>query len=420
MSLASKREEETTSAALTEAVDVVLSFGASMMRAGNTASRTRESVEVVARKLRLDAVSVSLSLDSITASFRRSGASVTTTREIGPTGINASRIVALEHLARTAGPGLAPREIAIKLAEIDSTAPRYSSLQTAAAVGLVSGAFAFLNGAAPPELVATAIGGATGQRLRSWLSHRGLNDYGVGALSALTASGVYLLTATLMLKLGFGVSHHSVAFIAAVLFLVPGFPLIAGLFDLLQHQTVAAVSRFAHGVMMLLAVAFGLSIVIKLGGIDVSRPPPFELAYPLKLLLRAVASFVGGSGFAMLFNCPPRMILAAGLLALAANDMRLLFIDFGMMLASAAFFAALAIGLVALLVDDRSDIPRVAMAVAPTVIMVPGIYAFEMIASLNIGQMSDALQESATFWFVIVALAVGLATPLFFRPRRRA
>ena len=194
--------------------------------------------------------------------------------------------------------------------------------------------------------------------------------------------------------------------------------MIAGLFDLLQHQTVAAVSRFAHGVMMLLAVAFGLSIVIKLGGIDVSRPPPFELAYPLKLLLRAVASFVGGSGFAMLFNCPPR--LAAGLLALAANDMRLLFIDFGMMLASAAFFAALAIGLVALLVDDRSDIPRVAMAVAPTVIMVPGIYAFEMIASLNRGQMSDALQESATFWFVIVALAVGLATPLFFRPRRRA
>jgi hypothetical protein len=49
MTLVSKREDQATSAAVTEAADVVLSFGASMMRAGNTASRTREWVEVVAR-----------------------------------------------------------------------------------------------------------------------------------------------------------------------------------------------------------------------------------------------------------------------------------------------------------------------------------------------------------------------------------
>jgi hypothetical protein len=75
--------------------------------------------------------------------------------------------------------------------------------------------------------------------------------------------------------------------------------------------------------MMLLAVAFGLSIVIEIVGIDVSPQPPFELAYPLKLLLRAMASFLAASAFAMLFNCPPRTVLAAGLLALAANDLPL-------------------------------------------------------------------------------------------------
>jgi uncharacterized membrane protein YjjB (DUF3815 family) len=85
-----------------------------------------------------------------------------------------------------------------------------------------------------------------------------------------------------------------------------------------------------------------------------------------------------------------------------------------MMLASAAFFAALAIGLVALLVDQRLNVPRMAMTVAPIVIMVPGINAFEMIVSLNRGQMLEALQASATFWFVVVALAVGLVTALFF------
>jgi uncharacterized membrane protein YjjB (DUF3815 family) len=196
--------------------------------------------------------------------------------------------------------------------------------------------------------------------------------------------------------------------------------LIAGLFDLLQRETLAAVSRLAYGIMMLLAVAFGLSIVIKIAGIDVSRQPPFELAYPLKLSLRAVASFLAASAFAMLFNCPPRTVLAAGLVALLANDLRLVLTDLGMMLASAAFFATLAIGLVALLADQRFNTPRMAMTVAPTVIMVPGIYAFEMIVWLNNGQMLDALQASATFWFVIVALAIGLATPLCFSPRQRA
>jgi uncharacterized membrane protein YjjP (DUF1212 family) len=419
MPLISNTEDETASAALTEAVDAVLSFGAAMMRAGNTASRTREWVEVVARKLGCEAVSVALSLDSITLSLRRAGASMTSMREIGPPGINASRIAALEQLAKTAGPGPAARDIAARLAEIESTAPRYSSLQGAAAVGVVSGAFAFLNGAAPAEMIAAAIGGAIGQRLRVFLSRRRLNHHGVAALSSLTASGAYVLADRLMFGLGFGSADYSVAFIASVLFLVPGFPLIAGLFDLVQHQTVAAVSRLAYGVMLLLAVAFGLSIVIETAGMEASRQPPFELAYPLKVLLRAIASFLAASGFAMLFNCPSRTVLAAGLLALVANDLRLILIDHGVMLAPAAFLAALVIGLGALLADERFNIARVAMTVAPTVIMVPGTYAFETIAALNKGQMLDALQASATFWFVVVALAAGLATPLLFSPRRR-
>jgi len=261
-------------------------------------------------------------------------------------------------------------------------------------------------------------------RRRYWtvfaaLADRQLNHYGVAALSALTASGMYVLTVTLMFYLSLGGARYSAAFIASVLFLQSGFPLIAGLSDLLQHQTVAAVNRLAHGVMMLLAVAFGFSIVIEIVGIEVSRQPPFELAYPFKLSLRAMASFLAASAFAMLFNCPPPTVLVVGLLAWAANDQRLISTDLGIMLASAAFVPVLAIGFVALLADERFNIPRIAMTVAPIVIMVPGIYAFEMIVSLNRGQMLDPLQASATFWFVVVALAVGLATALFFSPRRR-
>jgi hypothetical protein len=93
-------------------------------------------------------------------------------------------------------------------------------------------------------------------------------------------------------------------FVSSVLFLVPGFPLIAALFDLLQYQTVAAVSRLAYGVMILLAVAFGLSIVIAVAGVDLSPQPLPEIAYPLKLLLRAVASFAAGCAFRNVIQQP--------------------------------------------------------------------------------------------------------------------
>ena len=55
-----------------------------------------------------------------------------------------------------------------------------------------------------------------------------------------------------------------------------------------------------------------------------------------------------------------------------------------------------------------------AMAVAPIVIMMPGIYAYEMIVLFNRGPMLDALQASAICGFVIGALAMGLATARFF------
>jgi len=330
--------------------------------------------------------------------------------------INASRIGELEELARTAGPAL-PREIAARLAAIESTPPRYSNAQIAAAIGVASGAFAFLNGAGAPELIAAAIGGGIGQGLRSWLARRRLNQYGTAALSAVAASGIYVLAAALARHAGLAFAHYPAGFIASVLFLVPGFPLIAALFDLLQYQTIAAASRLAYGVMILLAVALGLSIVIAVAGVDLSRHPPLELAYPLKLALRAVASFVAGGAFAMLFNSSARTVLAVSLLALGANGLRLTLIDMGMMLAPAAFFAALTIGLVAVLVDRRFDMPPIAIAVPAIVIMVPGLYAFEMIVLLYRGQVLDALQASASCGFVIGALAMGLAAARFVNRR---
>jgi uncharacterized membrane protein YjjB (DUF3815 family) len=88
-----------------------------------------------------------------------------------------------------------------------------------------------------------------------------------------------------------------------------------------------------------------------------------------------------------------------------------------LLLAPAAFFAAISIGLVALVMGHRFNVPPLAMTVAPIVIMMPGQYPFEMIVLFNRGRMLEALQASASCFFVIGALAMGLALARFFSPR---
>jgi uncharacterized membrane protein YjjP (DUF1212 family) len=390
-----------------DAFEVLFSFGALMWSAGSTAIRTREWMEVLAKKMGFESMAVGLSLENMTVSARGPNGQITAMRAVAPQTLNARRIAELEDLARAAAPGFALSELKSRTTAIEAWPPLYPRAQIAGSVGLASGSFAFLNGAGGLEMIATAIGGGVGQWFRLFLSHRLPNQYGVAALTAMLASGIYVLPAGLAGTLGFGFAHYPIGFVAAVLFLVPGFPLIGALFDLLQLQTVAAMSRLANGVMILLAVALGLSIVIALAGVDPSRPPPLEIAYPIKLLLRALASFIAGSAFSLLFNTPARTVLAVGLLALVANCLRLVSIDMGLMLAPAAFFAALTIGLVALAMDRNFNVPRIAMTVAPIVIMIPGLYAFD-------GQALEAVQAAVRCGFIVGALAMGLATARFF------
>src|SRR4051794_35759969 len=136
-----------------------------------------------------EAVSVNASIDAVSISAGRSG-TFTGMREVGPPAVDTSRIVALEHIAKNATAGVSPDKIASQIANLDTT-HLYSRLAICLAMGLASGSFAFLNGAAALETGAAAVGGSIGQWLRSDLSRRHFNQYGSAALSAFSATGKY-------------------------------------------------------------------------------------------------------------------------------------------------------------------------------------------------------------------------------------
>ena len=406
-----------TDPALTDVLDCLLRFGAAMMRAGDTAFRVREWTGAIARAMGVETLSVRLALGGITASARRGSEHATLTREIAPPGIDAWRLGALENLARDVRPGLMPADLAAKLAAIEAQPPLYSLWQTAAAVGAASGAFSYLNGGGALEVFAAVAGGGIGQLLRSLLLRRRLNQYAVTALCAVIASGVYCAIAAAAMRAGFGTLPDAAGFISSVLFLVPGFPFVAALLDLLQHQGLASITRLAYGTMLLLAAAFGLTIVAATAGLNATPAPPLPLGEPLTLLLRAIASFCGGCGFAILYNSSSRTVLAVGALALVGNELRLALNDAGITLAPATFLGAFAVGLLASLARPRLHEPRIALTVPGIIIMVPGTYAFQTVVLFDQGDTLAAMQAAVLGGFVVGAMALGLAAARFVSDR---
>src|SRR5882757_1677569 len=404
-------------APLAEALEVLLRFGTLMLRAGDTAFRVRDSMGMLATSMGIESLSLHVTINGMTATVRRSGEQVTLASEVSPLGINAWRIGALERLARTRRPDLAPKDLAADLDAIEAVPPIHSIITVAVAIGLASGAFSYLNDGDMLGTGAAIAAGGLGQAARMLMFRRHLNQYAVTTLCAILASGSYCLIVAGISRQGFQPSD-AVGFISSVLFLVPGFPLVASLLDLLQHQTVAGVARLFYGMLILLAAAFGLSLVAAVAGltsVPASAPHGVEL---VPVLWRAVASFAGGCGFAILYNSSARTVLAVGLLSLLGNDLRLVLHDLGMALPPASFFGAFAVGLLASLARATFRDPRIVLTVPGIIIMTPGIYAFQTIVLLNQSDILAAIQAGAVCCFIVGGMAMGLAAARFISERR--
>jgi uncharacterized membrane protein YjjP (DUF1212 family) len=408
----------TGTSSLADALESVLRFGALMLRAGDAAFRVREAMGLLASSLGVEQFALHITVRGMTATARRDSECVTLASEVGSLGIDAWRLGELERLAHDSRPGLTPEALTARLDAIEAAGGLRSMLIVSVAVGLASGSFGYLNGGGLVAMLAAAVAGACGQALRMLLFRRRLNQYAVTALCGFAAAGLYYLVARGLVQAGLP-SDEGVGIVAAVLFLVPGFPLVAALLDLLQHQTLAGIVRLVYGTVLLLAAAFGLGIVAGLAGYasGTTTPPPPD-SHAVLLLGRAIASMLGGFGFAILYNSSLRTVLAVGGLALAGNELRLALHDNGFQLASATFLGALAVGLLASLVRSRLREPRIALTVPGIIIMVPGAYAFQAVVLFSRGDVIAGLQPAFLAAFVVGAMALGLATARFVSERK--
>ncbi|MBQ1707044.1 MAG: threonine/serine exporter family protein, partial [Clostridia bacterium] len=301
------------------------------------------------------------------------------------------------------------REYHHMLDAIEEQAGNYNAWKLGLAAAIACGAFTFLLGGGIPEMVCAFLGAGIGQFLRSKMLGRKITLIACIIVSVMAACLTYVGTISLAEALLHISSIHEAGYICAMLFVIPGFPLITGGIDLAKLDMRSGLERLAYALFIIvIATLTGYAMALLLH----FQPSSFaELTIdPLwNLFLRLLASFVGVFGFSMMFNSPPKMAAIAGLVGMVANTLRLELLDLtGIPAGIAALIGATTAGLLASLVFREAGYPRVSLTVPSIVIMVPGLFLYRGIYYLGLDNVGDASLWLTKAMFIIMALPLGL------------
>lgn len=334
---------------------------------------------------------------------------------LAKTGVNTERIWRLEgfvcdlekHVDR-----LTVSEVHGMLDEIERCAGRYSVLQSGIAAALACGAFVFLLGGGAVEMLCAAVGAGAGQSLRKTMLGRHINQFATTMAAVAVACVLYFvaLAAYAALMDPNAMATHEAGYIGAMLFVIPGFPLITSGLDIAKMDLASGIERLVYASCVVGAAALAAWVVAKVVTLHPATLVAPELAPVLLVLLRVVASFVGVCGFSVLFNSTPRMALTAGCIGAVANTLRLELVDVaGLPPEAAALLGALVAGLMASVVGPLVRLPRISLTVPSIVIMVPGLYMYEAMYFMCDFNAVSALMWAMRAMVIIACLPVGLA-----------
>ncbi|RLK47879.1 threonine/serine ThrE exporter family protein [Microbacterium telephonicum] len=388
--------------------DAVMRLGALMLGAGASSARVRDSMERAAHALGIEQLHCRVGMKDIVATASRGQMFRTRVAEIARPAIDADRLTELKRLTEQLRPGTTAPELQQRLDDVEARPRRYPTVVRVVGAGLACAAFALLNNGGWQEFVAVGLAAAAGQFVRMRLARLRTNEYLVVFTAAIAALLGYLLVAALFTLAGVPGGQHDAALTSAVLFLVPGFPLVTGALDLARLDLNSGIARVVYATLILLATGtavWGIAAVFQ-ATVTQTAGPLFD--EPVLTIVRLLAGFVGVLGFAVLFDTPPAIALTAATLGTVANAGRLAMVDAGITPPVGAAAAALAVGLGAALVGGRLRAARVTITVPAVLIMVPGAAAYRAITGVIGGDTLTAIQNGFTAVFVVVALAIGL------------
>ena len=390
---------------------VVLRLGQMLLAAGAGSYRVKASMRTCAEAVGIEKHHAQVTFTEVVATAYANGTFRTELAEQRLLGVNADRIDRItNYLATIEGTQVLVEDVDKALDEIERVKPLYGWLANALASGLACAAFAFLNAGGWVECSVVAIAAFIGQFLRRQMLKRHMNHFGVWMVCGGVAASAYILCVYLAQKYMGIEPTHQAGFISALLFLVPGFPLVTGIIDLVRHDFAGGIQRIVYVAMLVVSAGVAVWSISKVFNWSVTPEYVVSLPAYIHFPLRFFTSFVAAFGFAMLFNSPPKVCAAAALIGAVINTGRIaLAVELGMPVPAAVGLAALCAGLLAAAAAAKTRYSRVTLSVPAVVIMIPGVPLYRSLTYLNNGQTMEALEQLSTVLFTIVAIGIGLA-----------
>lgn len=396
--------------------EVVLHLGKLMLAAGAGSYRVKSAMARAASAVGIDRHQATVTMTELVTSSYEGERFRTEAAEVRRVGVNVDRLEALRRIVHDLRAHERVEVLETKLAEVESMRGLYGPLTNALASGIACAGFCFLNKGGWAECLAVLFAAALGQAARRAMLVRHMQHFYTWLVSGVIASTLYMVVIAGLGAAGLISPGHQGGIISAILFLIPGFPMVTAMLDLVRQDFSSAVSRMSYVVMVMMAAGVAVWTVTSIADWDVTGTAASAPDGPVLYALRLLCSFIAAYGFAVLFNARARACLISAVIGAVANTGRLVLIDvYHVPWQMSVGLAAVVIGLLAQAFVSRASLSRVALSVPAVVIMIPGVPFYRAISALNdhtvdtrvaVGQAAASIAEVL---FVITAIGVGLA-----------
>lgn len=208
-----------------------------------------------------DEVEVSLSASSIVLTTVMNGHCVTTARRCPDRGINMTVITQIQHICIMLERKVINFELAQRKLE-QITPPRYNRWLVVFMIGLSCASFAHLATADFFVCVITFIASSVGMFVRQEIGHRNFNPLLNFAATAFVTT--LISSQAVIFDIG---NQPFLAMASSVLMLVPGFPLINSVADMLKGYINMGIARFVMASLLTFSISMGIVAAMSITGV---------------------------------------------------------------------------------------------------------------------------------------------------------
>lgn len=240
---------------------VIVKAAQILQQHGAESQLIEETTVRLGQALGLDSTEVALSANAIVLTSRFQGRCVTTTRRVVDRGINMHMVCEVQRITLLAEKQICHfEEVKQRLERLKPF--KYNRWLVVLMIGLSCGSFSRLFGGDALVFMTTFVAAASAMFVRQELAHRHHNPLIIFASTATVAT----LLASVGVHWSWG-NQPQLAMAASVLLLVPGFPLINAVSDMLKGHINMGIARWFFATLLTMSAAMGIALGMRLSGL---------------------------------------------------------------------------------------------------------------------------------------------------------